>query len=182
MVGNINMVFYEYISLKHSPEAWIEIADLLKLKEQFVVQGSAYPDAMTYKIAEAASSILKIPKSKILHEIGKYYVVDVLHNQYDNLKLLPGKTLKDILEYLPTYHNRLGIIQPYLHLPTFLSRPLGERGYEIWYKGETLDDHLFIIGLLDGIIQVYNYGVSATVKQTKKRSSKEQFDVYEIHW
>lgn len=182
MIGNINMVFYEYISLKHSPEIWIDVADKLHLKEQFVVPGSAYPDQLTYRIALTASQILNQDINELLYQLGQYYVVEVMHNQYDNIKVLPGKSLRDIIDYLPTYHNRLGIIQPHLKLPTFLTRPLGENAYEIWYKGEAVSDSSFILGLLGGLIQLYNYGVNAIVKQTKKRSSQEQFDVYEIRW
>jgi len=182
MIGNINMVFYEYISLKHDPETWIQIADKLKLKEHFLVPGSAYPDSLTYRIATIASQLLEISAAELLYNLGKYYVVEVMHNKYDNIKVLPGKTLVDIIEYLPTYHNRLGILQPHLKLPTILTRPKGSSAYEIWYKGETIDDSNFMLGLFDGLIQLYNYGVKAIAKQTKKRSSLEQFDVYEISW
>lgn len=182
MVGNINMVFYEFISLKHSPEIWIEIADKLHMKEHFVIPGSAYPDKLTFSIAHAASDILNEEVDELLYQLGFYYVVEVMHNQYDNIKVLPGKALSHILEYLPTYHNRLGIIHPHFKLPTFLTRPLGTHGYEIWYKGEDIDDSNFTLGLLDGIIKLYSYGVKASLKQTKKRNSQEQFNVYEIRW
>jgi hypothetical protein len=182
MIGNTNIILQQFATLRYGEDVWSEIMWSAGMKKDAPLKGQAYPDALTYDLIQHLSMAIAQPLRDLLMELGKFQVKEILHKKYGSIRVFPDGHLLSILRHLPTFHTTLTLLTPHLRMPTYLVRPKGENNVEILYKGDHILDAPYVEGLLRGIIDLYNYGLTAEVAHTYKRTTTDEFDIFNIHW
>jgi len=175
MYGMVNKALQEMIVSRFGVAAWERIRTESGVDIEVFITNNAYPDEVTYNLVFAASKVLDIPASEVLHDFGRHWVLKTAQDGYGELLRTGGKDLAEFLRNLPALHTRVTLIFPHLRPPRFRSTDSGANSLRLHYYSHRAGLAPFVVGLLDGLGEMFNTPVKTTLEAAGEGSDHETF-------
>ncbi len=180
MYGIVNKAIQELVVANFGEEKWDAIRERSGIEEDFFISSEAYDDAITYQLAQAVGEEMDMTLSQVLIAFGEWWVIKTIKERYGGLMESGGSTLKEFLENLPLFHNRVMLVYPKLTPPEFKVSDIQEKSLNLHYfsKREGLQD--FVTGLIQGLGKMFDTPVVIKLLQT--RNDGESHEIFNISW
>lgn len=160
MYGLINEAMRRHVVETAGPAAWAAITDRAGTGQSFAAL-HYYDDSVTYTLVGAASEELGAPVDELLRGFGRYWSMRVGPESYADLLGATGTDVVGVLRSLDEMHARLQSLYPDLRPPSFDVDELADGRVEVHYRSEREGLVPFVVGLLEGLGELY--GTRATV-------------------
>ena len=180
MYGIVNKAIQDLVIANFGEEKWENILDRSGIEEDFFISSEAYDDDITFKLAGAVSEEMNMPINDVLVAFGEWWVVKTTKEKYGGLMESGGSSLKEFLENLPLFHNRVMLIYPKLTPPEFKVSDISERSLNLHYfsKREGLQE--FVRGLIQGLGIMFNTETKIELLQT--RDLGDDHEIFKVSW
>jgi heme-NO-binding protein len=180
MHGLVNQAIRDLAVKVGGEPLWSDIKSRAGVDLEVFVSMQAYPDDVTYRLVESASSVLGISAAEMLHAFGKHWILYTARQGYGAIFEMMGRTLPDFLGNLDAMHARLSLSMPELRPPSFVCEHVsdGHMRLEYWTHRPGLAP--MVLGLLDGLAEMY--GVSIDVIRGASRENGDDHDEFIIDY
>lgn len=180
MYGIVNKAIQDLVIANFGAEKWEDIRERSGIEEDFFISSEPYDDAITYKLAVAVSEEMNMSVSDVLITFGEWCVIKTTKEKYTGLMESGGSTLKEFLENLPLFHNRVMLIYPKLTPPEFKVNEVSEKSLNLHYfsKREGLQE--FVRGLIQGLGKMFETPVEIELLQT--RDQGDSHEIFKVSW
>lgn len=180
MYGIVNKSIEDLLKSNFGEEKWEIIKEQSGIDVDYFLSNEPYDDAITYKLAEAASEELNVPVGQILESLGEWWILKSAKEKYGGLMQAGGNNLKEFLTNLPLFHNRLMHMYPKLTPPEFKVSDIEDTSIHIHYfsKREGLQE--FVRGLLSGLGKMYE--VVASIELLQSRDTGSSHEIFKVSW
>jgi hypothetical protein len=180
MYGIVNKAIQDLVIANFGEEKWENILDRSGIEEDFFISSEAYDDDITFKLAGAVSEEMNMPINDVLVAFGEWWVVKTTKEKYGGLMESGGSSLKEFLENLPLFHNRVMLIYPKLTPPEFKVSEISENSLNLHYfsKREGLQE--FVRGLIQGLGIMFNTETKIELLQT--RDLGDDHEIFKVSW
>ncbi len=179
MYGMVNKALQDMVAGAYGEEVWERIKAVAKIDTDLFLSSEAYPDEVTYSLAGAASEVLGRPVPELLEAFGSYWVLRTAMDGYGDLMAAGGRTLREFLINLPSFHTRVGLIFPHLRPPHFRCSHVAETSLWLHYSSEREGLTPFVVGLIRGLAELFKSPVEIEVLGNKDPGDRE---VFRISW
>ena len=180
MYGLINQGLYD-LAVQHGGEdLWREIRSIAGVDVEAFVGLDTYPDDVTYRLVEAASTAMGISPAEVLHAFGKHWILYTARRGYGAIFDTMGSSLPVFLANLDTMHARLSLSMPEMRPPSFVCEQLNDDHIRLEYWSERAGLAPMVVGLLEGLGEMY--GVTISVDQTVDSARGADHDEFVIHY
>jgi hypothetical protein len=180
MYGIVNKAIQGLITENFGEEVWQNVKEESGVNHDIVFSNESYPDEETFKLAEAASKVLKKDINDIFIAFGEYWVLKTGPQSYGSLMQAGGSTFKEFMVNLPNFHNRVILIYPKLQMPEFLMTDVTDNSLVCHYYSSRQGLKYFVLGLLQGLGKMFN--TELKIKIINSREEGHDHDVYEVVW
>lgn len=177
MYGLVNQSLQGFILSQYGKGSWDAIRSKAGVEVGTFVSMESYPDSMTYQLVGAASEYLSVGAEEILNGFGRHWVLVTGKEGYGELMSMAGKTLPEFLSNLNSLHTRVSLAFQDLQPPEF--NVLQDDGQELRLQYISERDGLvpFVIGLLEGLGEVFGQDVDIELIQSKADVGFDEFRV-----
>lgn len=180
MYGMVNNAIKDLILAEHGDQAWRLVKDRAEVEDEIFLSNEPYPDATTYRLIQAASSVLEIPAEVVLHRFGMWWVLKTGREGYGHLMQSGGKNLPEFLRNLPNFHTRIMMMFPDLKPPEFECEETEPGALRLHYRSSRKGLAPFVGGLLHGLGEMFKTPVVVTHERSVE--SGADHDVFLISW
>jgi len=180
MYGLVNQAIEDLVRAYHGGTAWELIKQTAQLQIEAFIGMEQYPDDVTYKLVDAASEVLGVPREEVLQSFGEHWVLFTAKKGYGEILSTGGNTLPDFLQNLDMLHTRVSIIMPHLKPPSFSCDEITENSLHLHYYSHRLGLAPFVAGLVNGLAKMF--GTEAEVTLLEGRDTGANHDVFRISW
>ncbi len=180
MYGLVNKAIEEMVIRNHGEEIWERIKQAAGVEVDVFISNEGYPDEVTYNLVSAVSEQLEVPAPQVLEEFGIHWVLKTAVEGYGDLMEAGGKTLKEFLERLPTFHTNVALIFPHLNPPQFRCSDIDEHSLKLHYYSEREGLAPFVTGLLKGLSK--HFRTPVRIEHVTVRGRDDDHDVFLIDW
>jgi len=178
MYGMINEAMRRLVTEKSGELVWSRIAARANTPEHFAML-HYYDDAVTYDLLMAASLELEASSADLLRDFGHYWSTRVGPENYRDILGAAGTDVVSVLTNLDEMHSRIQALYPDLRPPSFEVHDVGLSDIEVHYRSERAGLAPFVIGLLEGLGDLY--GTPAVVTHTLHKSETQRYDVFHVN-
>lgn len=180
MYGIVNRAIEDLVKTNFGEEKWDAVKERSGVDIDFFVSSEPYSDDITYKLAGAVSEEMNMPVADVLIAFGEWWILKTGKEKYGGLMEAGGNNLKEFLQNLPVFHNRIMLIYPKLTPPEFKVSDIEDRSIHVHYfsKREGLQE--FVRGLLQGLAKMYE--VEASVELIQSRSEGDSHEIFKVSW
>jgi len=180
MYGIVNKSIEDLVVENFGEETWQSVLEKSGVEVDFFISNEPYDDDITYKLAAAIASELKITVSDVLKLFGEWWILRTTKEKYGNMIEAGGHNLKDFLVNLPIFHNRVMLVYPKLTPPEFKVSDIETSSIHIHYysKREGLQD--FVYGLLTGLGKLYETPTEVELMQS--RDDGNSHEIFKVSW
>jgi hypothetical protein len=180
MYGIVNKAIQDLVISNFGQERWEKILERSGIEEDFFISSEAYDDDITFKLAIAVSDEMNITLKDVLVAFGEWWVIKTTKERYGGLMESGGSSLKEFLENLPLFHNRVMLIYPKLTPPEFKVSKVSENSLNLHYfsKREGLQE--FVRGLIQGLGKMFN--TETTIELLQTRDLGDDHEIFKVSW
>jgi hypothetical protein len=180
MYGIVNQAIQELVTNNYGTEKWQQVLAKSGVKEDFFLSNEPYDDSITYQLAGAASEVLQLPLQSVLHAFGEFWVMNTGHKKYGALMSAGGTNLKEFIENLPVFHNRVSLVYPNLRPPEFKVSDIKDNSIQLHYFSHRQGLTEFVRGLLIGLSKLFK--TETQIELLNCRDNGHDHDVFKISW
>jgi hypothetical protein len=180
MYGIVNKAVEELVTEQFGGEAWESIRKKSGIEVDFFISTEPYDDAITYKLAVAASEVLNTEVGAIMVALGEYWILKVGKVKYGGLMEAGGDNLREFLVNLPQFHSRIMLLYPKLTPPEFRISNITANSVDVHYHSQRQGLQEFVRGLLQGLAKMYQ--TEATIELVQHRNDGADHDVFRVKW
>jgi hypothetical protein len=177
MYGLVNRSLQSFIVSDYGQASWDAIRAAASVEEDSFVSMEAYPDALTYQLVGAASEHLSVGAEEILHGFGRHWVLVTGKESYGDFLILAGGSFPEFLSNLNNLHTRVALAFPALQPPEFRVLDNDGRQLRLQYISERDGLTPFVVGLLDGLGELFRQQVDVELIRTKEEAGFDEFHV-----
>jgi hypothetical protein len=170
--GLINDAMRRHVTETAGEHVWARVADRAGMPTTYAAL-TYYDDEVTVALLQAAAVELGRPVAELLRGFGTYWSARVGPDFYPDILGAAGTDVVSVLRNLDEMHGRVMLLYPELRPPSF-TLVEGSAGTEVVYRSDRAGLEPFVIGLLEGLGELY--GTPATV--THLRGSAEEGAVF----
>jgi len=171
----VNKALQDMVTEAHGESVWEQIKARAGITTDLFLSSEAYPDAVTYQLAGAASEVLDKPVAELLEAFGSYWVLRTAVEGYGDLMSAGGRSLREFLLNLPSFHSRICLIFPHLRPPNFRCSHLAAGSLRLHYSSDREGLTPFVVGLLRGLGEMFHNPVDITVLEERDPGDREVF-------
>ena len=85
MYGLVNQAIEDLVRAYHGGTAWELIKQTAQLQIEAFIGMEQYPDDVTYKLVDAASEVLGVPREEVLQSFGEHWVLFTAKKGYGEI-------------------------------------------------------------------------------------------------
>jgi len=180
MYGIVNKAIQDLVIVNFGEEKWEAILERSGIEEDFFISSEAYDDEITFKLAGAISEEMGMSLKDVLVTFGEWWVMKTTKEKYTGLMESGGSSLKEFLENLPLFHNRVMLIYPKLTPPEFKVSEVSKNSLNLHYfsKREGLQE--FVRGLIQGLGKMFNTPIQIELIET--RDLGDNHEIFKVSW
>lgn len=180
MYGIVNKAIQGLVSENFGEETWQQIKLKSGITHDSFLSNEPYPDEVTYKLAGAASEVLKMPVENVLIAFGEYWILKTGMQHYGSLMKSGGNDFKEFMINLPNFHSRVMLIYPNLTPPEFKISDVKDNELLLHYYSTRQGLKHFVYGLVQGLGKMYK--VDTTITILKSRDEGHDHEIFKIEW
>lgn len=180
MYGMVNNALEDMVVDQFGEEAWERVKAAAGVDIDVFISNQGYPDAITYDLVAAASTVLNQPAAELLEAFGVHWVVKTAREGYGDLMEANGRTLCEFLVNLPNFHARVNLIFPHLRPPRFVCTDVTNQSLRLHYYSDRTGLTPFVQGLLQGLGQMF--ATPVRVEQEADRAAGAEHDIFRVCW
>ncbi len=180
MYGIVNKAIEDLVTENFGFPAWESVKKQSGIELDFFVSNESYDDSVTYKLAMAASEVLKMPLEQVLIAFGEFWVLKTGKEKYGSLMEAGGNNLREFLTNLPNFHTRVSLIYPNLSPPEFKVTDSTEKSLHLHYFSHRPGLQEFVRGLLQGLGKMYNESIF--IELIASRDNGSDHEVFRVSW
>lgn len=180
MYGIVNKAIQDLITDKFGADEWEAVKEKSDVNVAFFLSNEPYDDAITYKLASAASEVLGMTVEHVLNAFGEWWVLKTGKEKYGGLMQAGGNNLREFLINLPLFHNRIMLIYPKLTPPEFKVSNIKENSIYVHYHSKREGLQEFVRGLLSGLAKMYNVDVNIDLLQSRDKG--DSHEIFKVSW
>jgi hypothetical protein len=162
MYGLVNKAIEDLVCSRHGEETWEEIKRRANVDIDAFIGNESYPDDVTYKLVGAASEVLNCPADQFIEAFGEHWVLFTGKEGYGALFESSGRTFKDFVLNLPSFHSRLTLLFPNFRPPSFQCTDVTDDSLRLHYRSTRPGLSPMLLGLLKGLGVMYDTEVTVT--------------------
>ncbi|MGE3812335.1 MAG: heme NO-binding domain-containing protein [Candidatus Nanopelagicales bacterium] len=167
MYGLINEAMRRHVVETAGPAAWSAVASRAGSSQSFAAL-HYYDDDVTYALVGAANEVLDRPADELLRGFGRYWSTTVGPESYGDILGATGTDVVSVLHNLDEMHARLQSLYPDLRPPSFDVVAGDDGTLDVHYRSEREGLAPFVVGLLEGLGELY--GTPVTVSRDEAAS------------
>ncbi|HOW61265.1 MAG TPA: heme NO-binding domain-containing protein [Candidatus Contendobacter sp.] len=180
MYGMVNKALEGMVVDQFGEEAWERIKAEAGADIDVFISNQGYPDAITYNLVAAASTVLNRPATELLEAFGVHWVVKTAREGYGELMEANGRTLREFLLNLPNFHARVSLIFPHLQPPRFVCTDVTDQSLRLHYYSHRAGLTPLVQGLLRGLGQMFSTPIH--IEQEAERAAGAEHDIFRVSW
>jgi hypothetical protein len=180
MYGVVNKAIQGLVTENFGQEKWEQVRLHSGVNVDTFISNDQYDDSITFKLAMAASAVLKMSLKEVLHAFGKYWVLKTGKQHYGSLMDAGGSNLREFLVNLPNFHSRIMLLYPNIKPPEFKTVVISETEIHLHYFSTRTGLTDFAEGLVMGLADAFHEQV--TVRVIQQKGEKNTHDVFQICW
>jgi hypothetical protein len=180
MYGIVNKALEDLVKENFGEEKWDLILERSGVEEDFFISNEPYDDEITFKLAVSVSEEMNMPIEEVLQAFGEWWVLRTSKEKYGGLMEAGGSSLKEFLQNLPVFHNRVMLIYPKLTPPEFKVSEIKDKSLNVHYYSKREGLQEFVRGLLTGLGKMYDTKVH--VELISGRSDLQDHDIFHVSW
>ena len=180
MYGIVNQALEDLVKANFGEEKWEKVKERSGVDADFFFSNEPYDDDITFKLAGAISEEMNIDIDKVLQVFGEWWILKTGKEKYGGLMEAGGNNLKEFLNNLPIFHNRIMLIYPKLTPPEFKVSNKEENSIHIHYYSLRQGLLEFVRGLLSGLGKMYNTPVQ--IELLESRAAGNDHEVFKVSW
>lgn len=180
MYGIVNKAIEDLVTTHFGADKWNAVKIKSGVDVEFFISNEPYNDDITFKLAGAASEVLDMPIGDVLIAFGEWWVLKTGKEKYGGLMEAGGANLKEFLENLPVFHNRIMLIYPKLTPPEFRVSHVSPNSINVHYFSKRQGLQEFVRGLLSGLGKLYNTPVEIELLQS--RTAGDDHEIFKVSW
>lgn len=180
MYGIVNQALEDLVKANFGEEKWEKVKERSGVDADFFFSNEPYNDDITFKLAGAISEEMNIDIDKVLQVFGEWWILKTGKEKYGGLMEAGGNNLKEFLNNLPIFHNRIMLIYPKLTPPEFKVSNKEENSIHIHYYSLREGLLEFVRGLLSGLGKMYNTPVQ--IELLESRAAGNDHEVFKVSW
>ncbi len=180
MYGLVNKAIEEMVRSHFNDATWNTIKQKADIKTEAFVSMEGYPDDVTHRLVQAASEVLELSTTEIMHAFGKYWVQFTASEGYGELMDMSGDSLPEFLENLDDLHARVGVMFPKLQPPSFDCDEEEEDTLTLHYHSEREGLTPMVLGLVEGLGERLETEVD--ISQTQSREEGADHDQFSVKY
>ena len=178
MYGLVNQGVHDLALQLGGEDLWREILAAAEVDHATFIGMDTYPDEVTYRLVEAASSVLGMSTDEVLHAFGRHWILYTARRGYGSIFDTMGRSLPGFLANLDAMHARLSLGMPDMRPPSFVCEQHSEHQTRLEYWSDRPGLAPMVVGLLDGLGEMF--GVPVTVTHTASRAHGADHDEFLI--
>lgn len=164
MYGLVNKAIEDLVCNKFDEQTWERIKAKANVDIDVFIANEAYPDELTYRLVGAATEVLTLPADQLLEAFGEHWVLFTAKEGYGGLFESSGRTFKDFMLNLPSFHARLTLMFPNFRPPSFKCTDVQDDSLLLHYYSERPGLAPMLLGLVKGLGVMYNTTVTVRPK------------------
>ncbi len=178
MYGIVNKAIQDLVIANFGKEKWEAILERSEIEEDFFISSEAYDDDITFKLAGAVSEEMDMPLKDVLTSFGEWWVLKTTKEKYGGLMESGGSSLKEFLQNLPLFHNKVMLIYPKLTPPEFKVTEVTDTSLNLHYfsKREGLQE--FVRGILQGLGKMFQ--TETTIELVQTRDIGDNHEIFKV--
>ena len=180
MYGMVNRAVEDMVRTHHGEAAWDWVKTAAGVDVEVFFSNESYPDALTYRLVEAASAVLGLPAAGVLEAFGEHWVLHIASEGYGGLMKAAGRSLPEFLANLPNFHSRVAMMFPKLQPPRFRTSEVTANSLHLHYFTERPGLTHFVIGLMQGLGKLYH--TPAKVSLLEAKDAGADHDIFLVAW
>jgi hypothetical protein len=183
MYGLVNKAIEQMVCSNHGEDTWERIKQKAEINVDTFLSMEGYPDDITHRLVKAASEVLNLPASDIMHAFGEYWVTYTSEEGYGEMMAMSGNNLPEFLGNLDNLHARVGVVFPKLQPPSFeCSETEGEEqeSLQLHYHSHREGLAPMVVGLVKGLGKRFETEVDVT--QTANREDGADHDEFLVKY
>jgi hypothetical protein len=181
MYGLVNKAIEQMVCSYYSEETWQQIKQKAEIEVDMFLSMEGYPDDITHRLVKAASEVLGLPTSDIMHAFGEYWVTYTSEEGYGEMMAMSGNNLPEFLGNLDDLHARVGVVFPKLEPPSFeCSESEEEESLQLHYHSHREGLAPMVVGLVKGLGKRFDTEVEIT--QTSDRQDGADHDEFLVKY
>jgi Haem-NO-binding len=174
MFGLVNKGLEDMVCSQYGEEIWEEIKSKAEVEIEAFISMDSYPDDITYRLVDAASTVMEMPATDILEAFGKYWLLFTAAEGFGSLLEMAGDNLPEFLQNLDNLHARVGLSFPELKPPSFLCSELKEESLKLHYYSDRPGLTPVVVGMLKGLGEKFNTDVDIQLTNSKAQGNDHQ--------
>lgn len=180
MYGIVNKAIQDLVTEKFGHEQWEAVKEKSGVDVAFFLSNEPYDDAITYKLAGAASDVLGLSVDQVLNAFGEWWVLKTGKEKYGGLMEAGGHNLREFLVNLPLFHNRIMLMYPKLTPPEFKVSNATDNSIHVHYHSKREGLQEFVRGLLSGLAKMYQ--TDASIELVQSRDEGSTHEIFKVSW
>ena len=180
MYGMINIAIQDLIVKDYGAATWALVKTKAGFKAESFVSMHAYPDALTYNLVGIASEITGIPPSKMLENIGEYWITHTAAQGYGPVLDLAGTNLVEFLKNQNTMHQGVVKTMPEMVIPIFEVSEERADSVILEYHSKRKGLEPMVVGLIKGLGKRCGFDCKVEMIETEK--TEHTFQKYRVTW
>jgi hypothetical protein len=180
MYGLVNKALQEMVEKQLGPATWEVVREQAGVTDDVFISMDAYPDEFTYRLIAALCEVTDQKPDVVLHNFGRYWVLDTAAHHYGHLLNASGRTFREFLLALPNFHARVSLIMPRLIPPEFSCEEIGDNRLVLHYRSTREGLVPFVVGLIQGLADLFH--VEAQTCILAARSDGPHHTAFEVVW
>lgn len=174
MFGLVNKGLEDMVCSQYGEETWEKIKSQAEVEIEAFISMDSYPDDITYRLVDAASTVMEMPATDILEAFGKYWLLFTATEGFGSVLEMAGDNLPEFLQNLDNLHARVGLSFPELKPPSFLCSELKEESLKLHYYSDRPGLTPVVVGMLKGLGEKFNTDVDIQLTNSKDRGNDHQ--------
>ncbi len=162
MYGLVNTAVADLARQVGGEPAWQDICGRAGIAPVAFVGMTDYPDELTYRLVDAASTVLGLSVEEVLTAFGRHWVRYTAQQGWGPLLQAAGGTLPEVLTGLDALHARVRLMMPALRPPSFDCQVIDETSLRLSYYSDRHGLAPMVIGIVEGLGELLGETASAT--------------------
>jgi len=151
MFGLINRAIADHILREFGEERWREVAELAGIPDEPIISMERYPDEVTYRLVQAASTHLGVESADIMRLVGRHWMLYTAEVGYGELLRGAGRTIAEFVGNLNTLHTRVQLSLPHLVPPSITLENIADSSMMVHYRSTRRGLTPLALGILEGL-------------------------------
>ncbi len=180
MYGLINKAIQGLVCSRMGEETWEKIRQQAGVEEELFLGNANYPDAMTFRLVQAASEVTGMTSDEIMKAFGEYWLLYTAQEGYGSMLNACGNSYHEFILNLPTLHNRVGMVIPNLATPSFWCTDITPTSIVLHYRSTRSGLSAVVLGILSGLEQRFQTHVE--VQHVARRAAGADHDEFLLNF